>query len=224
MAPKNHVVRTLYPVARSHISALVLPLLALGALVYALFDLERRMGGTNVDVDIPMPYWAASIGVPLLFFLWGSIKQRFTARYRVTMDSVEATVGPLRRHPNELRFHTIASIDVEQSILGRILLYGDVVFSTEADGGARLVFARVGHPKQVKQFVDDLLARRGDTLALPAETAPRTKPATNATKPVAKASAPKAAPPASSEDDERDELYRLLAEQEAELATDDTKS
>ena len=224
MAPKNHVVRTLYPVARSHVSALVLPPLALGALVYALLDLERRMGGTNVDVDIPMPYWAASIGVPLLFFLWGSIKQRFTARYRVTMDSVEATVGPLRRHPNELRFHTIASIDVEQSILGRILLYGDVVFSTEADGGARLVLARVVHPKQVKQFVDDLLARRGDTLALPAETAPRTKPATNATKPVAKASAPKAAPPASSEDDERDELYRLLAEQEAELATDDTKS
>lgn len=222
MAPKNHVVRTLYPVARSHLSALLLPLLTLGALVYALFDLERRMGGTNVDVDIPLPYWGVSIGVPLAFFLWGSVKQRFSARYRVTMDSVATSQGPLRRHPSELRFDAIASIDVEQTLLGRVLLYGDVVFSTEADGGTRLVFARVGHPKQIKQFVDDLVARRGETPALPepADEAPE-RPAPKA---APKRSAPKAAPKASSEDDERDELYRLLAEQEAALATDETKS
>lgn len=233
MSPQNHVVRTLYPVARSQLSALMMPVLIMGGLLYGLWDLERRMAGPNVDVDIPLLYWAVSIGVPLAFLLWGLIKQRFTARYQVTMDSVVAANGLLRRNASELRLGSVKHIEVKQTILGRLLMWGDVVFATEPEGGTRLVFASVGHPKQIKQFVDDLLARRRSA-ALPEVSDPSVedvvgddaKPAKEpAKKKAASKDAAKSAPKERStkpmagggdDDGDRDELYRLLAEQEAD--------
>lgn len=251
MSPQNHVVRTLYPVARSQLGALLLPILAMAGLFYGLWDLERNIAGPNVDIDIPLLYWAVCIGVPLAFLLWGLVKPRFTARYQITMDSVVVANGLLRRNASELRLGTVRHIEVQQSVLGRLLMWGDVVFATEREGGTRLTFARVGHPKQVKQFVDDLLARRRsaalpqvsdptveDVVGQEPESVPATadrKNKADKSKPPETTTPPETiTPPERSTQpmtgakkgdagggDDRDELYRLLAEQEADGQADD---
>jgi uncharacterized membrane protein YdbT with pleckstrin-like domain len=164
MASKEHVVRVYHQAARSQLGLLVLPFVVMGIHIYTLTQVDKgygaceATGGTSM-MSVPLYWWAAAIGGPLLFVLWGLVKTRFFHKYVVTLDSLQANEGLLRRNSASIKLTDLHHIDVQQNIAQRLLFTGDVVFSTGEAGGAVVRFAHVSKPKAVRQLVNDMLER-----------------------------------------------------------------
>jgi uncharacterized membrane protein YdbT with pleckstrin-like domain len=74
--------------------------------------------------------WATAIGVlvllPSLYFLAKAWFDRWTTEIAITNRRVIFKWGFIRRHTIEMSLDKVESVDVAQSIMGRILNYGDV--------------------------------------------------------------------------------------------------
>ena len=63
--------------------------------------------------------------------------------------------GIISRYTEELKDNRIESIEVKQSIFGRLFDYGDVVFS--GIGASKVIFKAVDDPITIKREVDEIL-------------------------------------------------------------------
>ncbi|MBN8995484.1 MAG: PH domain-containing protein [Rhizobiales bacterium] len=74
--------------------------------------------------------WATAVGVvvliPALYFLGKAWFDRWTTEIAITNRRVIFKWGFIRRHTIEMSLDKVESVDVSQSIVGRILNYGDV--------------------------------------------------------------------------------------------------
>ena len=77
-----------------------------------------------------------------------------TYDYAITNKRVIAKSGLIKRDVMEIRLGKVESVDVKQSILGRIFGYGDVVLTGT---GSPLVLNFIGKPRSVKNEIDELL-------------------------------------------------------------------
>jgi uncharacterized membrane protein YdbT with pleckstrin-like domain len=251
MAKKNdvHIVRTVHTVARSETGLIVPPLILIPtAVVVAIWMNGQFADVPGADAPVDFRYLAAVIGFLLLFPIWAKLKTRFTTRYLVTLDSVVEEHGLLSKTSSEIRIHDIRNIVVKQSILDRILMMGNISFSSAAGTGVEVKFHKVAKPNTLKVLVRDIQGKLSDgelteqeirEIGETAGKAPRkAKPSAEAdaaeqegTEAVTdKKSPPAVVPPTLAEevaasdtgelttDDEstREELYRLLAEQQSE--------
>jgi uncharacterized membrane protein YdbT with pleckstrin-like domain len=73
----------------------------------------------------------------------------WTSEYAVTNKRVIIKVGLIRRRTVEMNISKIESINVDQSILGRILGYGDIVIV--GTGGTRESFETLASPTQFRR-------------------------------------------------------------------------
>jgi uncharacterized membrane protein YdbT with pleckstrin-like domain len=81
------------------------------------------------DRVVPAPWpmaIAAAILVIAVYFMIGAWFRRWTTELAVTDRRVIFKRGFIRRHTIEMNMDKIESVDVDQSILGRLLDYGDV--------------------------------------------------------------------------------------------------
>lgn len=85
------------------------------------------------------------IGIPLL------IKYMFT-EYGLTNNRVVTKTGFISRSTEEMKLSKIETVEVKQSILGRILGYGNVIVS--GTGSSHVVISRVANPLDVKKAID----------------------------------------------------------------------
>ena len=78
--------------------------------------------------------------------------------YMVTRDQVVHQQGrvSLRYAVPSIRCIDLRAISVEQSLLGRILSFGDVNLATAAQSGAELVITGVSSPQELAKLIDDL--------------------------------------------------------------------
>lgn len=241
----KHIVRTYHPVVRSELGLLVLPALVIGGLVWVLLDLQARSCACESGELLDWWHWAGAIGFPSLWFLAAVVKTQLMRRYRVTLDSVQTERGLIRRDSTEMSLRDVRHIELHQSLLDRLFAMGDVTFATEPEGGARVVFHNVHRPKAVRAFVKDLLDRMKDGALSASDVAglisadgsaspsgavgedapaPAKVEAPRARKPRAEGTAPMTrarADDAGSGGGDRDELYRLLAEQDADGKADE---
>jgi membrane protein YdbS with pleckstrin-like domain len=134
----------------------------------------------------------------LLFPLSAWANARFMSRYVVSSDSIMAEKGFFSRTSSEIRIIDIRNITVKQSFLDRILMIGDVAFSSAAGDRDEVVFSNVSGPDSVKNIVKGIQSGGAGS---------------NPGTPVGPALS---APPAAGGADSRSELDRLLAEQEAD--------
>jgi len=74
-----------------------------------------------------------------------------TAEMAVTSKRVLAKRGFVRRQAIDLQLAKLESVAVRQGILGRILGYGDVVFS--GSGTGKVVLRRIARPQDFKKSV-----------------------------------------------------------------------
>lgn len=158
----KHIVRTYHPVVRSELGLLLLPALVIGGLVWVLLDLQARTCTCETGELLSWWHWAGAIGLPMLWVIAAFLKTQVMRRYRVTLDSVQAESGLIRRDSTEMRLRDVRHIDVHQGLVDRLFAMGDVAFATETDGGTRVVFHNVHKPKDVRAFVKDLLDRMKD--------------------------------------------------------------
>ena len=79
-----------------------------------------------------------------------------TSEFGVTSKRVIIKVGLIRRRTLELLLRQVESIQVEQSILGRIFNYGSITLS--GTGGVREVFHNIAAPLEFRRKIQSMIA------------------------------------------------------------------
>ena len=116
------------------------------------------------------PHWilfvslrsALTLGLLPLIDYW-------TSEFAVTNKRVIMKMGWISRRVLELNLHKIESVNVDQSLLGRLLGYGTITII--GTGGTRETFDRIAHPlpfrkafqEQEGEFEDRLNAQRASS-------------------------------------------------------------
>jgi uncharacterized membrane protein YdbT with pleckstrin-like domain len=105
-----------------YVPGLIFVILALAA--YLFGGLAIPAGWTSSES------WPMAIGAALLiialYLLLGAFFSRWTTELAITNRRIIFKRGFIRRHTIEMNMDKIESVDVDQSILGRILNYGDI--------------------------------------------------------------------------------------------------
>jgi uncharacterized membrane protein YdbT with pleckstrin-like domain len=106
------------------------------------------------------------LSLPLFWFLpfmtlMVTIVRIYDVRYAVDSRGIEAKTGILSMHQRitRVRYEDIRSIELEQTLLGRMLDIGDVEISTAATGAVEIVFQGIAAPEEVQ----DMLQRERDS-------------------------------------------------------------
>jgi uncharacterized membrane protein YdbT with pleckstrin-like domain len=74
---------------------------------------------------------------------------RWSSEFAITSTRIVIKTGLVRRRTVELNIHQVESVNVDQSILGRMLNYGTVTIV--GSGGTREVFSHIEHPLEFRR-------------------------------------------------------------------------
>ncbi len=94
-----------------------------------------------------------SIMVTIIFYSLILYSQRFLNEYGITSQRVISKSGIVSRNIEEMSLKSIESINVKQSILGRILNYGSI--SITGRGNAVLVFKDIDSPVEIRKKIQN---------------------------------------------------------------------
>ena len=105
------------------------------------------------ECDINYLLLCCTLGL-LVYSLYGFLKLYMTERI-ITNKRVVYKEGIISLNTEELKNDKIEGIEVKQDILGKILDYGDVVFT--GIGASKVIFIAVDNPIKVKKEADEFL-------------------------------------------------------------------
>ena len=90
----------------------------------------------------------------LIFPLWNLIKLNFIEN-GLTNKRVIYKKGVISRHTEEMRLNKIETVEVKQSIMGRILGYGSV--KVTGMGNSFVILSKISNPLRVKITIENQL-------------------------------------------------------------------
>ena len=114
--------------------------------------------------------------IPISWFGW-ELLQWWAEEYLITTHRVVQTEGLINKHTKDSSLEKINDIVLNQSVLGRILNFGDLEIITGSDVGTN-VLRRLARPVNFKKTLLDQKARLSDGLS-DGEDLPPKKPAAN---------------------------------------------
>ena len=104
---------------------------------------------------LPSGLWANAvliiIGLPALFLLARAWFTRWTTEIAVTNSRVILKRGFIRRHTIEMNMDKVESVDVDQSLLGRIFNYGNI--TVRGTGSSFEPLKNIGSPITFRNHV-----------------------------------------------------------------------
>jgi uncharacterized membrane protein YdbT with pleckstrin-like domain len=105
------------------------PLIFLPALIWFLIGLALLIASTQFSGDVTLGFWAAAALCGLLALAsWARAAiRRATTELAITDRRVIYKSGLLSRHTLEMNRSKVESVDVDQSILGRMFSFGTIV-------------------------------------------------------------------------------------------------
>ncbi|MBI1919851.1 MAG: PH domain-containing protein [Geobacter sp.] len=74
---------------------------------------------------------------------------RLTSEFAITNRRVIIKIGLVSRHILEMNLSKVESINVDQSVMGRMLKYGTITII--GTGGTREVFHKIAHPMEFRR-------------------------------------------------------------------------
>ena len=114
------------------------------AILFFLFALVGSVGFTSqIAPPLPLLVVVVASALGLLSFL-GAWFRRWTTELAVTNRRIVFKRGFVRRHSIEMNMDKVESVDVDQSVLGRVLDYGDIV--VHGTGGGLEPLRRIDSP------------------------------------------------------------------------------
>jgi uncharacterized membrane protein YdbT with pleckstrin-like domain len=136
--------RVLYK-TRLHWILLLKPALLLAASLIAI--------GWSWRMEAPRAVLYLEATVAGVGFLWGLVRyiEMMTSEFAVTSVRLILKVGLIARYTTELLISKVESIGVAQSLVGRMIDFGDLTVT--GTGGAREVFKRVKDPISFRNHV-----------------------------------------------------------------------
>lgn len=100
-------------------------------------------------------HWIVFVSLGAIFTLWiGPLIQWFTNEYAITNKRIIVKVGFISRTTLELNHLRVESVNVNQTILGRILGYGTLVVI--GTGGTTQPFRRISRPLEFRKAFQEL--------------------------------------------------------------------
>lgn len=149
---------------RSEISGLAVYFL----LAFASIYLSPRMPVTVIDgklFSIGSATW--HLKLPLLFLLptvalFSCIYRIYNVRYSIDPKGIEARVGilSLTQTTTRVRFEDVRGVEIDQTVLERILDIGSVQVSTAATYTVEVIMDGVAAPKEVQDMIQSERDRR----------------------------------------------------------------
>jgi uncharacterized membrane protein YdbT with pleckstrin-like domain len=107
---------------------------AIGAWIVAIvFLVLSRMVGTDVLMLVCLAF-AAVVGLAALYWTATAWFHRWTTETDVTNMRIVHKTGFIKRRTFEMSLDKVESVDVDQSILGRIMNYGNVTIMGVGEG------------------------------------------------------------------------------------------
>ena len=100
-----------------------------------------------------------AMGVPLVLLAVWKLLVIICTEYGVTSTRVIKKTGVISVETDENRNEMIESIQVSQTVIGRILGYGDVIIN--GTGNNRFVMKTARNPKSVKMKIEDSINQEG---------------------------------------------------------------
>ena len=104
------------------------------------------MGVSPAGYNLYLIYWSV-----LLFFVIKNLITYFTTEYGITNTRVISKQGLIRRDIEEINLSSIESINVNQSIIGRILNYGTIIVSGR--GTSKVIFKDIDNVVEVRKLI-----------------------------------------------------------------------
>lgn len=113
------------------------------------------IGSTTIWLSLPI-FWF----VPFITLMMAAVNI-YNVRYSINSRGIEARIGILsfNQRVTTVRYEDIRSIEVEQTILDRMLDIGRVEISTAATGTIEIIFSGIAVPEEVH----DMLQRERDS-------------------------------------------------------------
>ena len=113
---------------------------------------EKILSEFKIHLIIYLPYalffW---LGYPAYVWL-----QLLFTEYALTNKRVVTKTGIISRNSDEMRLTKVETVEVKQSIIGRIFGYGNVIIT--GTGISNVVYAGVSNPLKVKREIDSQLS------------------------------------------------------------------
>jgi uncharacterized membrane protein YdbT with pleckstrin-like domain len=91
--------------------------------LWLLAAMALTTGGAAGPISVMVALVCAAVGLVLALRAWF---RRWTTEIDVTDRRIVYKCGFIRRHTVEMNMDKVESVDVDQSILGRLLNYGDI--------------------------------------------------------------------------------------------------
>ena len=121
----------------------------IGLLLFLLKGFVVIMGVSSTGYNLYLIYWAV-----LLFFVIKNLITYFTTEYGITSNRVISKEGLIRRDIEEINLSSIESINVNQTIIGRILNYGTIVISGR--GTSKVLLKDVDNVIETRKLIKNL--------------------------------------------------------------------
>ncbi len=95
-------------------------------------------------------HWITFVSLRTLYTLFlGPLIDRWTSEFAITNKRVVIKTGFVSRHTLEMNLSKVESVNVEQSILGRMLGYGSIIVI--GTGGTTEVFGKIANPMEFRR-------------------------------------------------------------------------
>ena len=101
-------------------------------------------------VHIPRLHWKIYLTLRGIFTLWiAPFVQQATSEFAITDKRIIIKIGLIARRTLEMNLNKIETVNVDQSILGRILGFGKI--TVIGTGGTREVFNNIAKPMKFRK-------------------------------------------------------------------------
>lgn len=100
-------------------------------------------------------FYSFYLSIPfLILFLYGFWKLH-TTEMMITNKRIISKRGIISVKTEELKNSKIESVEIKQTIIGRIFRYGTINFT--GTGGAKVSFAKISNPRKIKTALENFI-------------------------------------------------------------------
>jgi uncharacterized membrane protein YdbT with pleckstrin-like domain len=120
-------------------------------LMPAVFILAYLKGGLYFSPENLRVVYVVIVAV-FVYLIAVVIYRRYSWSYTIDGETIESREGVIARKVKSIRVRDLRNINVNQTLLQRIMGVGDVEFSSAGGSGIEVTFRGVDDPLQVKQL------------------------------------------------------------------------
>lgn len=121
-------------------------------------ELAEMLAG-NTDQPAPGEHVSLQLvlmlALPLLIVLSVIWYRRYSWLYLVDENNIESRHGIIAREVHSIKLVDLRNINVKQTILERLLMIGDIEFSSAGSSGVEVLFHGVGRPLYIKKQIQE---------------------------------------------------------------------